>query len=59
MGEGVHTISVLCVYFPSSHLYFGSTFSKNDLPQEIRQVCRHKCVVVVHLDDFVLVLESN
>ena len=38
-----NSISLLCI-FPSSRLYFCRSFSKNNLPQEIRQVCRHKCV---------------
>ena len=36
--RGAFYFCVVCI-FPSSHLYFGSSFSKNDLPQEIRQVC--------------------
>ena len=59
MGGGVHSISVLCVIFPSSHLYFGRSLSKNDLPQEIREVCRHKCVVVVLLSKLVSMYSSN
>ena len=36
-GEGAFYFCVVCI-FPNSHLYFGRSLYKNDLPQEIREV---------------------
>ena len=57
MGGGVHSISVMCVYFLVAICILADPFLK--MIQEIRQDCRHKMCVVVHFDDFVLVLKSN
>ena len=40
-GEGWRGAFYFCnvCIFPSSHLYFGRSLSRNDLRQEIRNVC--------------------